>query len=70
MNEYIFRNMIIPFIAREKIEPIALKDIWWLGLRKNKKKRDFDFFIKIHLGTPCHRKLCVCSEMHEIFNSL
>lgn len=64
MNEYYYYTLIIPFIPKPERVILTTRDRHLIIL-KHKKQRLINYYIYIHVGSPCFR-YCICKYFTEV----
>ena len=59
MNEYYYKNFILPYVKLKDIHVLNRNQLHLLGLKKREKNKKLYTQICIHLGSSCFR-YCVC----------
>ena len=61
MNDYIYKELILPWVPKKDRPIVQKKDTWIIGYRKIRSSlyRMLYVDVVIHTGSPCYR-YCVC----------
>ena len=64
MNDYIYKELIKPWIQKKDRRIIQKQDTWLIGHLKINIYKQLYVDISIHTGSPCYR-YCICKYFPE-----